>query len=157
MTKAPWQVAIRLIVLFASLTAFVTVSCLIYAAFGESIANSPPNKGPVPEWTSREVETIEYQDGIHLASGLAAGKGLAEVRANCTNCHSAKLITQNRMTRDGWRQSIIWMQQTQGLWDLGEYQGIILDYLAENYAPQDSGRRRQLTLSESDWYKLDLD
>jgi len=154
MTKTPWHIATNLILLFASAAVVATVGWLIYAAFGKSIANSPPNKGPVPEWTSRVVETDVYRNGIHVATGLAAGKGLTEVRANCTNCHSAKLITQNRMTRDGWRQTIIWMQQTQGLWDLGEYQGIILDYLAEHYAPEETGRRPQLTLSETDWYHL---
>jgi hypothetical protein len=44
------------------------------------------------------------------------------------------------------------MQQTQGLWDLGDNEKPILDYLAKNYAPEDAGRRKQLTNVE--WYIL---
>ena len=45
------------------------------------------------------------------------------------------------------------MQETQKLWDLGENEDIILDYLAEHYAPEDIGRRKNLENIE--WYELD--
>jgi hypothetical protein len=91
-------------------------------------------------------------DGIHLATGLAMDSGFVQVRAACLACHSSKLITQNRATRDGWVHIIEWMQETQNLWDLGANQDIIVDYLARNYAPQEAGRRAQLTSIE--WYEL---
>ena len=49
---------------------------------------------------------------------------------------------------------IEWMQATQGLWDLGENEPIILDYLATNYAPEEVGRRANL--EEVAYYMLDL-
>ena len=75
------------------------------------------------------------------------------VIANCTPCHSSKLVIQNRATRDGWESMIQWMQETQNLWDLGTNQEIILDYLARNYAPENKGRRANLENIE--WYELD--
>lgn len=66
------------------------------------------------------------------------------VIAHCTACHSAALITQNRMTRDGWLNTIRWMQEKQGLWPLGEHEDIVLDYLAKHYYPEATGRRKPL-------------
>ena len=45
------------------------------------------------------------------------------------------------------------MQESQGLWDLGENEPIILDYLAEYYAPEERASRRQ-PLGTIEWYEL---
>ena len=92
-------------------------------------------------------------NGIHTPSGLVADEGYLLVRNNCGNCHSLDLVKNNRATREGWLATIRWMQQTQGLWDLGSNEKPILDYLAKNYAPEDAGRRKQLTNVE--WYILE--
>ncbi|HEX7045328.1 MAG TPA: hypothetical protein VF203_12015 [Burkholderiales bacterium] len=70
---------------------------------------------------------------IDPKTGLAIDKGFEIVSAWCTACHSATLITQTGMTRAQWLETIRWMQDTQGLWDLGEREDEILDYLARNY------------------------
>ncbi len=77
-------------------------------------------------------------------TGLALAPGFEVVSAQCTVCHSARLITQNRASREGWQDMIRWMQETQGLWPLGEQEGLVLDYLAANYGPLSVGRRRPL-------------
>ncbi|CCH00638.1 hypothetical protein FAES_2629 [Fibrella aestuarina BUZ 2] len=80
-------------------------------------------------------------------TGLAIDNNLTLVRAHCTGCHSTKLILQNRFTRDGWKQKIRWMQRTQKLWDLGEAEPAVLDYLTKHYGPEDKpfdGRRLPL-------------
>jgi hypothetical protein len=84
---------------------------------------------------------------------LADGKGVELVRANCTPCHSARLIVQNRATREGWLSMIRWMQQTQNLWDLGPNEEIILDYLSTYYPVEEKGRRENL--ADIEWYVLD--
>ena len=84
-------------------------------------------------------------------------ENFAIVKAACTSCHSSKLITQNRATREGWKQMITWMQATQGLQDLGKNEPIILDYLAKYYAPEDVGRRKNLKVEEVEWYVLTLE
>jgi hypothetical protein len=48
------------------------------------------------------------------------------------------------------------MQSTQGLWDLGEAEPIILDYLATHYAPEESGRRAAIDLDAIEWYILKI-
>ena len=106
--------------------------------------------------TAAEVDEDPVKNGIHVLNGLAAGPGYETVRATCTACHSAKLVTQNRATREGWASMIKWMQETQGLWDLGPVEDEILDYLAKYYAPKETGRRPNLDVEAIEWYILEL-
>lgn len=85
-------------------------------------------------------------------TNLVIDDRLALVKANCTACHSSKLILQSHLTRDGWRQKIRWMQRTQKLWDLGQSEPVVLDYLANYYGPENrafDGRR--LPLPKQKW------
>lgn len=100
---------------------------------------------------SQDPDRIE--NGIHVRTGLIDAPGLTETVNNCTTCHSAKLVTQNRMNKERWHATIRWMQETQNLWDLGDQEDIIIDYLVTNYPPQKKGRRQ--TLSEVEWYTLE--
>jgi len=100
-----------------------------------------------------EVDEDRIEDGIHVRTGLIAANGYMEVVNNCTACHSAKLVTQNRMNAERWAATIDWMQETQNLWDLGKNEEIIIDYLVSNYPPQKIGRRAALT--NIDWYELE--
>jgi len=101
------------------------------------------------------TESDEVVDGIHVATGLVFAEGFDMVRGTCTACHSAKLVTQNRATREGWTEMIRWMQQKQGLWDLGKNEAVILDYLATNYAPEEIGRRANIDVDAIEWYVLE--
>ena len=92
-----------------------------------------------------------------MRTGLAIGEGFELVKRNCTACHSAKLITQNRATREGWQEMIHWMQRTQGLWELGNSEPKILDYLATHYAPEETGRRANLDPELIEWYELSVE
>ena len=85
-----------------------------------------------------------WSDETDKKTGLALAPGFEVVSAQCTVCHSAKLITQNRADRDGWLSMIRWMQETQGLWSLGDNESAVLDYLAANYGPVAVGRRARL-------------
>jgi hypothetical protein len=99
----------------------------------------------------------EIKDGVHLPTGLIADEGLKLVIANCTACHSAKLVTQNHADRDGWQKMIRWMQNSQNLWDLGQQEDLILDYLSKNYAPDKSSKAhngRRAPLMNIEWYEL---
>lgn len=94
----------------------------------------------------------KVENGIHVRTGFVDDDGLMLVVNNCTNCHSAKLVTQNRMSKERWLATIRWMQETQNLWDLGKNEETIVNYLATNYAPTKKGRRQSLTSIE--WYEL---
>ena len=123
---------------------------LLTTPFGRELLTPDPTEAIAQ---SEEEPAPEIVDDIHVATGLIAGEGLQLVITNCTGCHSAKLITQNRMDSGTWATTIKWMQQTQGLWDLGENTDAIVQYLATNYAPTKKGRRAQLT--DIEWYDLD--
>ena len=96
------------------------------------------------EITETYVEAEDFdkiENGIHLATGFKDDEGLQTVIVSCTPCHSAKLVTQNRANKEGWISIIRWMQETQNLWDLGNNEDVIVNYLAKNYAPEEKGRR----------------
>lgn len=97
-------------------------------------------------------DSTDVKNGFHLPSGMVADTGLAEVVQNCGACHSLDLVKQNKATKEGWKEKIVWMQRTQKLWDLGAQEEIILSYLAKNYGPENSGRRKNLENIE--WYEL---
>lgn len=98
------------------------------------------------------VDEDKIENGIHLRTGLKDAKGLMTVVNNCTNCHSAKLVIQNRMNKERWDATIRWMQETQNLWDLGDNQEIIVDYLVANYPVLEKSRRENL--SNIAWYEI---
>ena len=95
------------------------------------------------------------ENGIHVRTGLKEDEGLMTVVTHCTACHSAQLVIQNRMNKERWNATIRWMQETQNLWDLGENQEVIVDYLVRNYPPTEKGRRENL--KDIEWYELKVD
>ena len=95
------------------------------------------------------ADTIKYDE----TTGLVVSEGLNLVIAHCTACHSSKLIMQFHTDRQGWLEKIRWMQQKQKLWDLGEAEPKILDYLAKNYPPTEKVNRRA-NLKPINWHKL---
>ena len=130
---------------------FVCIFSLFYVMVNPSILEKQPEETELVDIPEEPEDLIE--NGIHVATGFVDGDGLTQVIQNCTNCHSAKLVTQNRMSKEGWVATIRWMQETQNLWDLGSNEEITVNYLATNYAPDKKGRRDILT--DVEWYTLE--
>jgi len=135
----------------------VIASLLIYVMVNPDLAafQTSPEISMQSEPTTPPQDGDDYDkvvDGIHVRTGFVAEEGYMTVVNNCTNCHSALLVTQNRMSLEGWQATIRWMQKTQNLWDLGKNEEIILKYLSTYYAPQKKGRRQNLDNIE--WYVL---
>lgn len=102
-----------------------------------------------------ETKMVQILDGKDVETGFVVDEGWEVVKTNCTQCHNSKIILQNRFTKDKWKELIVWMQETQGLWKLGGNEEIILNYLAKHYAPMKKGRRPRLKIEEEDWYILE--
>ncbi|MEM9361661.1 MAG: monoheme cytochrome C [Bacteroidota bacterium] len=130
---------------------FICIFSLLYVIINPSVFEKRPEETELVDIQEEPENPII--DGVHVETGFVEGDGLTEVIQNCTNCHSAKLVTQNRMSKEGWVATIRWMQETQNLWDLGNNEEIIVNYLATNYAPDKKGRRDILT--NIDWYTLE--
>jgi len=113
--------------------------------------DAPSSK--VTSITTEDDDWDKIENGIHLRTGLKDAEGLMTVVNNCTNCHSAQLVMQNRINEERWVETIRWMQKTQNLWDLGDNEQVIVDYLVTNYPPKSKGRREALTNIE--WYPLE--
>jgi len=117
---------------------------------------SPSSSNAVAVSTSQDdYDDGDYEiiDGIEQSSGMKVDDHWELTKITCTPCHSAMLVTQNRASREGWEHMIRWMQETQGLWDLGENEPLILDYLAKNYGVSSDGKGANLIIEE--WYEID--
>lgn len=135
--------------IFLLMMVLIAVTLYFYNEPGATFFDTPKNE---VEYIDIEEDAEKTENGIHIRTGFIVADGMQEVINNCTNCHSAKLVTQNRMSKDGWTATIRWMQKTQNLWDLGENEGPIVDYLAKNYGPINKGRREGL--KDIKWYPL---
>ncbi|MEZ0541827.1 hypothetical protein [Fibrella arboris] len=92
---------------------------------------------------------------IDPESGLIIDPNLMMVKAQCTSCHSTKLILQHRFTRAGWTERIRWMQKYHKLWNLGEAEKPVLDYLSTHYGPAPArAQGRRAPLQPVKWYAL---
>ncbi|WP_405246304.1 monoheme cytochrome C [Cellulophaga sp. Asnod2-G02] len=138
------------------LIGFIGVLVILFFTIKDAVTtttNAPVIAPDYVEVPVNEEDLDKIENGIHVRTGFVDGEGLMLVVQNCTSCHSAKLVTQNRMSREKWLATIRWMQETQNLWDLGVNEEPILNYLSTNYAPNQIGRRANLT--NIDWYKLE--
>jgi len=139
----------RLLSVFALFIVFAMVGIF----YLKSNPNSLNKKREYQEVPITKTEMVELDDEIISQSGFINDSGVSHVIQNCTQCHSAKLVTQNRMSKEGWQATITWMQETQNLWSLGDNREKIVTYLAKNYGPQPKGRRQNL--SSVEWYELE--
>jgi len=132
----------RFLIVLCAIVLIVAIAALYFGGPSEELEMVDRDKN----------EKSAVETGIDARTGFIEDEGMQAVINNCTTCHSAELVTQNKMTREGWLATIRWMQESQNLWDLGQNEGPILDYLAKNYAPEDTGRRP--ALGKIEWYDL---
>ncbi len=149
--KSTIKKAERLATIATLLLVFAGIG-VIFLQFDPELSLFKSDKNPIAltEQVAEDEDRIE--NGIHVRTGLKDAEGMMTVVNNCTNCHSAKLIMQNRMNKERWNTTIKWMQETQNLWDLGKNQEIIVNYLVKNYPILKKGRREML--KNIDWYNL---
>ena len=96
--------------------------------------------------TTLATEIVRAQEPeLDSLTGLKIGDNWELVRNNCIACHSARLITQQRGSATHWLAVIRWMQAKQNLWQFdADTESRIINYLAENYPPQEDQRRAAL-------------
>ena len=80
---------------------------------------------------------------IDNETGLVKSGAWEEVRNHCGGCHSLDLVTGQRSSRDGWRQTIRTMRRSHSMYELPtETEATIVGYLAEHYSPATRPLRR---------------
>lgn len=126
---------------------------LILSAFRQELPGK--SEGFKQDFTYVEKTILSDTTKTDPETGLIVDQNLYMVKAQCTGCHSTKLISSNHFTRDGWKQKIRWMQANHNLWELGETEKQVLDYLEKNYPPLETVSRRA-PLKDIKWYDLKL-
>ena len=60
--------------------------------------------------------------------------GREEVEIYCSACHSLKIVVQQRLSRDAWDETLVWMVEEQAMDPLTEDERkLVLDYLAAHF------------------------
>ena len=116
------------------------ITALLFAGllFAACSTEEPP-PAPAPEPVVAAEPQLDPLTGFRMTGDWEL------VRANCTACHSAKLITQQRGSSQQWLTMIRWMQKKQNLWQFDPAtEEKIITYLANNYPPSDAQRRAAL-------------
>lgn len=99
-------------------------------------------EAPVPAPIAESEPAAATATLLDPVTGLRMTGDWELVRGNCTACHSARLITQQRGSAEQWLDMIRWMQKKQNLWAFDPAtENRIITYLAENYPPSDAQRR----------------
>lgn len=69
--------------------------------------------------------------------GLPEGKGREEVIYNCSGCHSIQTVAQQKLDREAWDETLVWMVEEQGMAELApDKRRLILDYLSAHVGPE---------------------
>jgi cytochrome c5 len=114
--------------------AMATVAAVLLAACSKEEPATEPLV--IPEPTAAAEPALDPVTGFKMTGDWEL------VRGNCTACHSARLITQQRGTAQQWLTMIRWMQKKQNLWVFDpDTESRIITYLADNYPPSDAQRR----------------
>ncbi len=115
---------------------------IIAAFIGAALLGACSKEEPAPPAPAAKPEVVVAEPELDPVTGLIMAEHWEIVRANCTPCHSAKLVTQQRGTAQQWLTMIRWMQAEQNLWQFDPVtESRIIAYLADNYPP-DAARRR---------------
>ena len=56
------------------------------------------------------------------------------VAAYCAGCHSLSIVMQQRATRSGWKDLLVWMEEKQGMPPLEGDEDYVLEYLSKYFA-----------------------
>jgi len=101
------------------------------------------------------TQAILAAENIDPQSGLIIDSGYNTVKKQCTICHSAQLISQNKASYREWLKTIRWMQKEQGMRELSQQdEELILKYLTKHYSPKQSSRRAVLSVEK--WHPLKI-
>lgn len=71
--------------------------------------------------------------------GLPPGAGREEVFYLCQACHSLRTVLQQRLSREVWDETLVWMIEEQGMPEMEPQDyARILDYLGSRLSPEAS-------------------
>jgi mono/diheme cytochrome c family protein len=95
-----------------------------------------------PSAATAQTKVPGYEPGEEKAEDFPAGAGRDETFYACIACHNFKLVAAQRLTRNGWDETITLMTQKHNMPAVeGDERKVILDYLSTAFAPDPSQQR----------------
>ena len=73
-------------------------------------------------------------DPVKATSDLPPGAMQAKATTACTECHEARIIVQQRLSKAAWSKEVDKMVKWGAVVDAGDHDALI-DYLSENFSP----------------------
>lgn len=89
------------------------------------------NYGPGEGWAQDSAPKPDPDGEFGV---LLPAKGAEEVYANCTACHSERIVAQQGLTRESWEELLVWMVDEQGMDPIdAPDHSLVIDYLSKHY------------------------
>ncbi len=86
------------------------------------------------DWQIPINDLLPAKSVITTSKLLKPGKGSELVSMECASCHSLRLVIQQGMNRERWKETLDWMVDEQGMESLAlDKKNVILDYLSTYY------------------------
>jgi hypothetical protein len=82
------------------------------------------------------------------SSGLSDGPVLAKVTTACTECHSSRIIVQQRLSKAAWTKEVDKMIKWGAVVDTADRETFI-DYLSTNFPPEKAAEPMSRTTSKN--------
>lgn len=133
---------------------YFTVGMVILLLYFFNISIPPILNNGKSDYPVTKSEMDEVVDGIHTGTGLKYDAHIVLIQKHCLSCHSSAIILQNKGDKERWKNIIVWMQEKQNLWDLGDDEPGILEYLSSHYKAEFTGRRQGIDISSIEWYDI---
>jgi hypothetical protein len=73
-------------------------------------------------------------DAVKITEDLPAGAMQAKATTACTECHEARIIVQQRLSKAAWTKEVDKMVKWGAVVDTGDHDALI-DYLSANFNP----------------------
>ena len=115
------------------------LSCVALFVSLPSCSDQATTTSPEPS------QTQPPEANTAVAMELVQEPGFELVLQHCVVCHGPRQLLQQRGDRETWLGLIRWMQKDHGMQALPEgVEDPLVDYLADHYGPEHSGRRKPL-------------
>jgi hypothetical protein len=113
---------------------FFLRSPVVYAAFACALAASPCRAQQEPAQPAQAIPGLQNPSPVKLIEDLPPGTMQAKATTTCLECHEARIILQQRLSKGAWVKEVDKMSKWGAVVDASDHDSLI-DYLSISFGP----------------------
>jgi hypothetical protein len=113
---------------------FVLRCPLVHAAVAFALAASPCRAQQAPAQSAQAIPGSQSPSPERLTEDLPPGTMQAKATTACLQCHEARIILQQRLSKGAWVKEVDKMTKWGAVVDASDHDGLV-DYLSINFGP----------------------